>query len=247
MPTLTHYITRGLDGVGLRRDGRIRSYLNEVHDRLLGPSQRELAEPFESFSQFGEDAVLNAMLQSRTGRYVDVGSGHPVRGSNTYAFYERGWRGVLIDPIAANIELAREVRPEDEAIRAFCGREAGEVDFYEFPTYEFSTGSTERAAQLGPPKAVYKVPSITIASLNIQATPADDVILFIDVEGAEMDVLAGNDWERFLPSMIVVEEWNGPLGHTTPMYDYLVGKGYNLVAIAGFSSIYHHADYEIVL
>ncbi len=55
-----------------------------------------------SFSQFGEDAMLQSYLRDGPGFYVDVGSGSPTEGSNTYALYLRGWRGILIDPIASN-------------------------------------------------------------------------------------------------------------------------------------------------
>ncbi len=51
-----------------------------------------------SYGQFGEDAVVQAMLKSREGFYVDVGAFDPVLYYNTYALYRSGWFGIVIDP-----------------------------------------------------------------------------------------------------------------------------------------------------
>ena len=54
-----------------------------------------------SYSQYAEDIIIYNLLKSlkktKNGIFVDVGSHHPKRGSNTYFFYKRGWRGLLID------------------------------------------------------------------------------------------------------------------------------------------------------
>ena len=50
-----------------------------------------------SFSQEGEDRILNRIFETKSvGYYVDVGSHHPQRFSNTYLFYLRGWHGINI-------------------------------------------------------------------------------------------------------------------------------------------------------
>ena len=52
------------------------------------------------FSQEGEDGVLDRLFGGKPhGFYVDVGSHHPQRYSNTYLFYLRGWHGINIDPL----------------------------------------------------------------------------------------------------------------------------------------------------
>src|SRR4051812_41063504 len=54
-----------------------------------------------SYAQQGEDlAVASIFGLLGVGRptYLDVGAGDPVEGSNTYLFYERGCRGVLVEP-----------------------------------------------------------------------------------------------------------------------------------------------------
>ena len=52
--------------------------------------------PFGSlcYSQEGEDMILSKIFGGqKSGFYVDVGAHHPLRFSNTYLFYLRGWGG----------------------------------------------------------------------------------------------------------------------------------------------------------
>lgn len=50
------------------------------------------------YGQDGEDLILDRMLERQAdGFYVDVGAHHPVRSSNTYLFYRRGWRDININ------------------------------------------------------------------------------------------------------------------------------------------------------
>jgi len=54
------------------------------------------------YSQFGEDQILDKLLPEKKGFFLDIGAGRPIRYSNTYLFYKRGWNGILIDPLTAN-------------------------------------------------------------------------------------------------------------------------------------------------
>ena len=50
-----------------------------------------------SFSQEGEDLILQRYFEGKTkGFFVDIGAHHPIRFSNTYHFYRRGWRGMVV-------------------------------------------------------------------------------------------------------------------------------------------------------
>ena len=67
----------------------------------------ELKQKFAtlSYSQEGEDLILNRFLEDKTeGLYVDVGAHHPKRFSNTYLFYKKGWRGINIDAMPGKHE-----------------------------------------------------------------------------------------------------------------------------------------------
>ena len=52
-----------------------------------------------SYSHYGEDMILNHIFGERkTGFYADVGCYHPKWFSNTKKLYDKGWRGINIDP-----------------------------------------------------------------------------------------------------------------------------------------------------
>ncbi len=51
-----------------------------------------------SFSKSGDDIQLMKLINKQTpGAYVDVDSWHPVKASNSYYFYVRGWKGICIN------------------------------------------------------------------------------------------------------------------------------------------------------
>jgi len=235
-----------LSALGMDRETGFRGWANQKISARRGTIQAMSTAPRLSYSQLGEDAVLQSFLPQGQGFYVDIGSGHPVEGSNTYAFYLKGWRGVLVDPIRSNIELSLRVRPGDQCIPALCTSVSGESrTFFEFETYQYSTLSADRAREveaLGHPlKDQYELQTLSVQDLLPRLLPLGPMFWSIDVEGAEMSVLAGNSWDRFLPDLICIEEWQSPLQAPTEVSQYLAGKGYELVAVCGVSSIYRFA------
>lgn len=241
-------LSAALDNFGFSRSGRLRTEINRRYARLTR-EQRSSAQGFLSFSQFGEDAFVHWQLKDSPfsnvpGTYLDIGSGDPVRGSNTYAFYRRGWTGVLVDPIERNVEEAVLLRPRDRVKRACIGSSVGVVEFFELDSYEYSTADKERIQQLREggdvPRATYEVPMTTVADLGMDMTPDAPTLLSIDVEGGETEVLDGIDWSLVCPALIVIEEWDGPLGKHTPLMERLDGYGYDLAGVVGYSSIYRH-------
>lgn len=241
-------VTRSLDALGLERGGRLRTTLNKRYEHFR--SKRRVSEQgFLSFSQFGEDAVVNSLLRAspfrgQVGRYLDIGSGEPIRGSNTYALYRQGWSGTLVDPIERNVFDSQRFRPRDRCIRACVGDASGMVDFVEFGTYEFSTASPARIEEMlaggSQPTRQYQVPMVTISELDIKMSPDAPTVMSIDVEGGEEAVLDGINWETCCPGIMVIEEWEAPLGRESSLMRRLADHDYQLVAVVVYSSIYRH-------
>jgi hypothetical protein len=83
-----------------------------------------LCPRFLSYSPYGEDKFVMGHLLARTGgdlslvRYLDIGAGDPVLGSNTYALYQQGARGVLVEPTPDKADLLRRARPRDTVVQA---------------------------------------------------------------------------------------------------------------------------------
>ena len=75
------------------------------------------ATVFLSHAQNREDVVLwRALATIPAGRYVDVDANRPGGTSVTLAFYERGWSGIVVEPVPDLAEAHRAERPRDLVI-----------------------------------------------------------------------------------------------------------------------------------
>ena len=71
-----------------------------------------------SYSQNREDVLLNRLFPERSsGFYIDVGACYPVIHSVTKLFYDRGWRGINIEPLPSLSAVLTNDRPRDINLR----------------------------------------------------------------------------------------------------------------------------------
>ena len=75
-------------------------------------------DSFTSYSLNFEDVILHRLFPvSQTGFYVDVGAGHPRFENDMYALYQRGWRGINIEPNRGFHAQLMQERPRDINLR----------------------------------------------------------------------------------------------------------------------------------
>lgn len=200
-----------------------------------------------SYSQFGEDRVLSFLLRSPHGYYVDIGANHPKRYSNTHLLYLRGWRGLNVDPNPDAIALFKSARPRDTSVPLGVARESGTATLFRYADPAFNTFSKEAAEALKKKKWLVPLPIHEVAVMPLHAVlerylPTGTTIDFlnIDVEGNDFDVLQSNDWARFLPHIIAIEDhtFTPHLPEQSQVFSYLVNKGYALKAVAGPTLIF---------
>jgi FkbM family methyltransferase len=173
-----------------------------------------LTEPERSFAQEGEDRILISWLSDvPSGYYVDIGAHHPTRFSNTALLYESGWHGLNVDPRPGTKELFGELRPRDQAVEVAIGSAAGQFEYFIFDDQALNTLSRERADSLTASTGYQLVrsvlvPVMTLAEVLEEHVPAGQSIDFmnVDVEGLDLAVLASNDWSRFRPVHLLVED-----------------------------------------
>ena len=200
------------------------------------------------FSQTGEDELIAKYLPEAVGSYVDIGAGLPIRGSNTYLLYRRGWRGIVVDPISINIKLSRLFRPFDSRLQICVGQNKDEVDFYEFIPYGYSTIDKSVAAKLVENKvaklrSLTRMPIIPASDFMPGMRPSEPTFLSIDIEGADYDALFSIDWEKTKPRVICVEEWPGS-STFSDIGRLLAGHDYELKERSALSSIYVHQSWS---
>lgn len=166
-------------------------------------------QTFVSYAQNFEDVILwRALSDVENGFYVDVGAQHPLEGSVTRAFYERGWRGINIDPVPAWHGLLEVDRPDDVNLKVAAGIAGGEAVFYEVDGTGLSTMDARLAARYSAEGRLVRMNTVQVRTLDSilgEFSPAEIHFLKIDVEGAESDVLAGISLRRYRPWIVLVE------------------------------------------
>lgn len=149
------------------------------------------------------------------GFYVDVGAHHPQRFSNTYYFYLRGWRGINIDAAPGSMKPFKAVRPEDINLEVPISDSRQVLTYYSFNEPALNTFSPEVAAErdgLDTFRLVseQRLETRTLAEvLDEHLAPGAEIdFMSVDVEGLDYQVLQSNDWTRFRPRVVLVEDLN---------------------------------------
>lgn len=198
------------------------------------------------YSQCGEDSLILKYLPENSGTYIDVGAGQPVRGSNTYHFYKKGWTGHLFEPIQSNIDLIKIFRRKDKKHQKLVGEVKSKTMFYEFVPTEYSTivkGIADNLVAEGKKlKSIYELESLRLSDTNIELEPSRPSFLSIDVEGADLGVLNSIDWTKIKPRVVCIEEVGET--NTKAIKEKLEFEGYSLVDNSGISKIYLHKSYQ---
>lgn len=180
----------------------IRTFLR--HDLTISPKI--------CYGQDGEDLILDRILEGQLkGFYVDVGAHHPVRFSNTYLFYRRGWKGINIDAMPGAMKMFDKLRPLDTNIECGVAGNAGKLDYYRFNEPALNTfDSAEAMLKNKPPYRLIDTIKINVERLDTlldRYLPKGQKIDFlsVDVEGKDAEVLFSNDWSRFRPRIVLAE------------------------------------------
>jgi FkbM family methyltransferase len=171
--------------------------------------------------------VLQFFGQKRDGVFVEVGANDPVSGSQTWLLEQNGWRGVLVEPQSAHYEKLRARRKNSQVFQLACGApgEEGEMDLLLAVQDGLSTLQDPRDA----PGAGF------VGAERVKVTTLDKVLhsaglerfdfLSLDVEGHEIQVLCGLDFEKFRPALILIEDHLRDLSR----HRFLAERGYKLV------------------
>jgi FkbM family methyltransferase len=166
---------------------------------------------FISYAQNAEDVVLwRALRHVAAGTYVDVGAADPVADSVTCAFYERGWRGVNVEPDPSLAAALTQARPEDQTFTVAAGHEAGRSMLYVSDQVGRSTLLADVAGSLAADDVGVRKHEVEVRTLDEMLAEAglvgsDIHFCKIDVEGAEPEVLGGFDLATWRPWVLVIE------------------------------------------
>lgn len=193
-----------------------------------------------SFSTSGEDVLLQKLLsrhvQSRF--YVDIGAYHPVRFSNSYFFYLRGWRGICVDANPRAISYFQKHRPRDICINKGLSDGKSVLKYYNLADRHATMSSfdyelIEKEGLVTQIREVIEIECVTLEDLldHSLPTPSPHIdFLSLDVEGYDTKVLRGNNWKKYRPTVICVETRDFLKDClNNEVASFLDGKGYELI------------------
>jgi FkbM family methyltransferase len=165
-----------------------------------------------SYAQNAEDVLLNRLFpEGYRGFYIDIGAAHPTVHSVTRHFYNRGWRGINVEPVPAFFDLIKSERPRDVNLRRAISDRPGVLTLYHAESSEgestLSPVEAEALRARGLSLDTFEVEAITLRGLCETHVPEATEIDFlkIDVEHHEDAVIRGADWSRWRPRVLVIE------------------------------------------
>jgi FkbM family methyltransferase len=197
-----------------------------------------------SYSQNFEDVILWRVLRHvERGTYIDIGAQDPVADSVSLAFYENGWRGVHVEPVASYAKLLRDARPDERVIEAAIASREGILPFFEIPETGLSTLNAAIAHR-------HKDDGFGVRNIEVSSLPLSRVLdafvgqevhwLKIDVEGAEEHVIGSWLPSPVRPWIVVVESTapNNAVPIDLPWERQLLGLGYEFVYFDALNRFY---------
>lgn len=210
---------------------QLESMLNDMQKNIAHLQAYSISQEKEPdnlfFSQSGEDMILSYLckvlgIDESCCSYLDLGANHAKALSNTYYFYRKGARGVLVE---ANPELISELnlyRREDTILNR-CVSDCGgrNITFYVMNNDGLSSPYEKQVKE-----TIVKNPGLIIKKeLTVETITVNEILeryfsnkapifLNIDIEGEELNILRSINFDTHRPMLIAVE--------TIPYYKHLV-------------------------
>ncbi|HYW18720.1 MAG TPA: FkbM family methyltransferase [Nodularia sp. (in: cyanobacteria)] len=196
-----------------------------------------------SWSQDGEDMLVAELFDGRAkGFYVDVGAHHPQRFSNTYYFYLlRQWKGINIDAMPGSMNIFNVLRPRDINLEIPISDQSEVLTYYQFNEPGLNSFCLPVSQELATTRSKYNIvaetqlQTQTLAEVLDKHLPPEQTIdlLNIDVEGFDYQVLTSNNWDKYKPKVILIEDLELTSlknMHNSKICLFLEEKGYILLA-----------------
>ncbi|HXH17921.1 MAG TPA: FkbM family methyltransferase [Chitinophagales bacterium] len=203
-----------------------------------------------SYSQSGEDLIVQYIFDAigiEKPSYLDIGAYHPYRFSNTALFYEKGSRGVNVEPDPVLFKKFPDDRPEDVNLNIGVGLERGEADFFIMSSPTLNTFSRQEAERYQR-ETQYKLKEVKKLKVDTYQNLVETYFknapdfLSLDVEGWDEVLIKNIDYSRSAPVVICVEtitfSEKGKGVKQKGIIDFLQQAGYLYYADTNINSIF---------
>lgn len=210
---------------------------------------------FRAYSQAGEDVIVSFILRTlgeekKGYSYLDIGCNKYKELNNTYHFYEKGMRGVLIDANPRFIQEIKEHRPEDTVLNIGIGEEKKEaLRFYIVNgdgLSSFNKAVIKEAQKETPWLKIdqeIEVPVMTVNEVIDKYFQGVPTIVSLDIEGDELAILKSINMEKYRPMIYIVEtiEYRERIDLNNKRMDiieFMKTQNYREYAFTGVNSIF---------
>lgn len=179
--------------------------------------------------------LIEALADEPPGFFIEIGAHDGVTQSNSVLLERRGWTGLLIEANPASYARCVRARPKAIVEHAACVA-ATAVPSHVLLTDVGLMTLTSRSALDGEaretwlsrgegfanrPRQDILVPATTMSALLDKHGIGQVDLLLLDVEGAELDVLGGLDFDRHAPRLILAED-----AYSDEVASFLEARGY---------------------
>lgn len=211
---------------------------------------------FESNASYGEDAIFNGVLKRLSWlmqedlftpkTYIDIGAFHPIKESNTYFLYKRGWYGTLVEPNSYLNVLTHELRPHDILLNFAVDSFEGEQTFYMFGNIDSSNTTSPEFAErkknsqrtdVGWTATVQTKTINQIISHHIQYFGQAPFFLNIDIEGKDLECISSYSHDVRIP-FIMIEDDSFDQFNASPIRSFLSSIDYEPIATTLLTTLY---------
>jgi FkbM family methyltransferase len=226
---------------------RIRFALEYILFRLRYPSPVKFVRVTKMmgtfYSQAGQDLFISGILfnqlnQESNQLIIDIGANHPTKYSNSY-FFEKYFacKTLAIDPLHEFKELWDAYRPSAEFLSVALG---SKDDFLNITIPIAGDNMLSSLEEGGVMKTFHKgrfeVRKVRVTTLRqvLEDRRITDVLLMsIDVEGFELEVLKGIDFDKVKFKVIICENNSNKSFGSDEIRNFLIQKNYIYYARIG--------------
>ncbi len=223
--------------------------------RLSKPKPLNVQFRKTSYSQSGEDLIIDFIfthLGISKPSYLDIGAHHPFYLSNTAHFYEKGCRGINIEPDPELFKLFPQYRKDDINLNIGMGTEKGVAEFYIISSPTLNTFS-KHVAESYINEGDYRI----VNSVNVPIDSLKNILienfggnfpdfLTIDAEGIDELIIKSIDYNKNFPLVICIEtisfSTSGNGLKNTTIADFLLENGYMVCADTYINTIFVRED-----
>lgn len=163
-------------------------------------------KPRKLNSNWGVDLIVKDIFKNKkNGVYIDVGCHHPLINNNTNLLNLIGWKGINVDLDFNSIDMFNYFRPKDYNIKIALSDKKGFSNLYFF--HNRAAKNTISKVRGKGAKTIREIQVDTLNNVikNCKFKINTIDLLSIDVEGNELNVLKGLNFNKYKPKIVILE------------------------------------------